>query len=246
MKKILFILSVLLLAGCTKVDIIQEIRDANKDLTNYSMEMELIMEGLEEGQEVSISFGIATEIQDEITHSTTSIDLMGMTLEAEQYTVVEENQVTVYSGFMGQWNSEVYEVDSVEFEEEDMTFDKDMIMNLLKAEFTGLDDMEIDGDKVSLIKMDIALADMDEIVDGTDMLAGMFDEETIADDEKTVALTIGYDSDYLIRYISLDFTETAKDIAADEGNELTSLRIDITISDHNEIDISIPEEVLNN
>ncbi len=250
MKKLLLLCIALFLSGCTaeQSDLIK-IVNANKSVEemhiDYSIDTEFDMdpEYEAEGFDFDLGLDLAIDISGNITHTETTFDFFGIPMTLEQYIVVEETEVTMYSNIMNTWSKEVVAV-----EEADETFEfsfsefTEMIQNLT---FEIIDPITVNGKELKQMKLTITGLQMQETF-GMDVASeGMTEEELQEQLDKEVVIILGYDTEtYYIERMEID----VQDLMGDAPEEVDVISIDMVLllSKHNDIgEIVIPEEALN-
>ncbi|XMB67969.1 hypothetical protein RI065_05490 [Mycoplasmatota bacterium zrk1] len=233
----LLVLFTLLASGCDKVNLIVNLQEANKDLKEMHLSMEIDVETTNENKflvtaESDISMDISYNVI-QLRNDTTIVDM-------ESYTKYDGDKITVYFETFDKWSKREM---SIENDSQDsIKLDASFLLKLLSADFKILKAEELNGVKIGRISLITTLDTLGTFGQSLSTLG--LDLNSNSDQE--LEIIIGYDLEsYSIRLVEFDLREAVSDIkVVDE--EISKFATTIVITDHNNVDkIELPS-VLDN
>lgn len=250
MKKLLLIVSIFFLAGCQEVSDLIKIQNANKDVTEMQLDMTIesetevadeLIDELGFDSRMQLGMEVSMEVSNGVTHSYSTVDVFGLSIVMEQYSLVQEGQRVVYTNFFDVWTKEVAE----ESELMNLQFDAGEFLKALTSSFEIIDPITIDEKELTQMEIIMTLEQVQNVF-GLDYSSDdMTEEELIEQLGKEIIVVLGYTEDtYLIERIDIDLTEMF-DSPDNEEVVVSAFHMIFTMSRHNEIgEIELPAEAL--
>lgn len=253
MKKIFIGLSILMLTlgltACEEVSDLIKIQNANKEVSELHVDMEVAtdievdLDSSEEefGFDFALGLEVSMDISNGIVHSFTSVDLGVIPIVLEQYFLTMNGERLVYSNIFGIWTKETVE----ESEQALIQFDASALLSSLNGSFEIIDPITVDGKELKQMKLILTVEDVQNIL-GVDFTSeDMSSEEIESLLNEDVRCVLGYTEDtYLIERVDLDLTNLFASMP--EEVQFSAFDIVITFSKHNDIGtIELPQEALN-
>lgn len=249
--------------------------DVDMDLKQMMLDQGLteddIQDAIDEGEitedqlfmSMVIDLEILADVTKDYSHITGSVsmDAMGMSEEVnlESYVDSTDKDVTItytYDEFSDEWYFE--EEDASDDEDEDMSDIISLITEYVdSAEITDEDDdvytLSVVLDVAKMYEDESEM--MDDLVDSSEDVIGETDDILADIENLEIIVEIEKETGYL-SLISIDLADVLADyiassimdeeIESTESIEINDLKLEISFSDYNDVEVEIPEEVLEN
>lgn len=247
MKKIKYFMilcaTILLVSGCgKKIDAKNLIEDASKkmeDLKSFNMNLNIDMAFSSQGFSVGMQADVAGEVdvKNNITHTTTTATVLGMTTTSESYDIQKDGkEITYTSDDEGEtWTYETKEVSEGKTEIINIT-DKYKSVKKVKSDEKGLTKLEVTFDKKFFN-------------DNSDMFGDGLDMDSMSLD-KDLVMYVYIDEDSHITKMVMDLKEYIDEDSLNKDSE-TNLTIDkivitIEFSKFDKVgELTVPEKIIN-
>lgn len=257
MKKLLLLITtftLFLMAGCQEVNDLIKIQQANSDINEIQIDMEIdsetevdvnITEEFGFDPNLELGMNVSMQVSNGVIHSYSTVDVFGLTIGMEQYSLVEGEHRVVYTNIWDVWTKEYAE----ESEMMNLYFDAGEFLKALNGSFNLVDPITVtdeEGNEKELQQMELTMTVEDvENIFGLDYTDADLTEEELAEMLATeITFTLGYTRDtYLIERVTLDLTELYP--VETEGVEVVRFDVIFEFSKHNDIgEITLPVEAL--
>lgn len=249
--------------------------DVDMDLKQMMLDQGLteddIQDAIDEGEitedqlfmSMVIDLEVLADVTEDYSHITGSVsmDAMGMSEEVnlESYVDSTDKDVTItytYDEFSDEWYFE--EEDASDDEDEDMSDIISLITEYVdSAEITDEDDdvytLSVVLDVAKMYEDESEM--MDDLVDSSEEVIGETDDILADIENLEIIVEIEKETGYL-SLISIDLADVLADyiassimdeeIESTECIEINDLKLEISFSDYNDVEVEIPEEVLEN
>lgn len=247
MKKIKYLMvlcaTMLLVSGCgKKIDADELMKTASKkmeDLESFNMNLNIDMALSSQGFSVGMKADVAGEVdvKNNITHTTTTATVLGMTTTSESYDIEKDGQNITYTSDD--------EGETWTYETKEASEDKTEIMNIADK-YKSV--KKVKSDEKGLTKLEVTF-DKKFFNDNSDMFGNGLDMDSMSLD-KDLVMYVYVDEDSRITKMVMDLKEyiDADSLNEDSETDLTIDKIVITIefSKFDKVGVlTVPESVIN-
>lgn len=243
-----------LLTGCggTKVtaeSLLKEVQTKSEAMnsmeTHLTMAMTMGSADLGGSIDLTMEMDMQTVIEPVASYMTGTLSMMGINLDMEIYTILEDEQIATYMGMMGEWMVQKMAYDTESVNQLDTTAGE-MLQNLgslALAEETE----DVDGTEAYIITGTLSGEDMQSMMDSAESMMSSVTGDTEALDMSGVTVDFKYaisKADKLPLYMDMTFTGfdsvmEGQDVSIDDF----TMRMEYTGFDTIE-SITVPQEVI--